>query len=86
MYIEDYAKKQLFGSIDKNKIPANLTDYNCELIIEDYAQVSFWLRRAGRARNSPTSGSHPNRASLLNLSLWRSMRFRPPGTWCTPTG
>lgn len=41
MYIEEYAKKQLFGSIDKNKIPANLTDYNCELVIEDYAQVSF---------------------------------------------
>lgn len=59
MYIEEYAKKQLFGSIDKNKIPANLTDYNCELIIEDYAQVSIHLRRAGRARSSPTSGSPP---------------------------
>lgn len=68
MYIEEYAKKQLFGSIDKNKIPANLTDYNCELIIEDYAQVSLCLFRAGKARRSPTSGSHPNRATLLSHS------------------
>lgn len=36
MSIEEYSKKQLFGSIDKNKIPGNLSDYNCELIIEDY--------------------------------------------------
>lgn len=86
MYIEEYAKKQLFGSIDKNKIPANLTDYNCELIIEDYAQVSICLLRAGKARSLLTSGSRLSRASRHSRSLWRSTRFRRPKTWCTLTG
>ena len=71
MYIEEYAKKQLFGSIDKNKIPANLTDYNCELIIEDYSQVSICLLRAGKARSLLTSGSRQSQASRHNRSLWR---------------
>lgn len=68
MYIEEYAKKQLFGSIDKNKIPANLNDYDCELIIEDYAQVCLRLFRAEKPRRSTISGLHPNKARLLNHS------------------
>lgn len=39
MYIEDCAKKAIFGSFDRNKLPNNLSDYNCELYIEEYSQV-----------------------------------------------
>ena len=86
MYIEEYAKKQLFGSIDKNKIPANLADYNCELIIEDYAQVAVLLFRAGRARSSPTSGSRPSRARLPSPSPSKSTPSPPPKISSIPTG
>jgi hypothetical protein len=39
MNIADLTKKQLFGSLDKSKIPGTLADYNCQLIIEEYQQV-----------------------------------------------
>ena len=39
MYIEDYAKKQIFGALERSKLPGNITDYTCDLYIEDYVQV-----------------------------------------------
>lgn len=60
MFIEDYAKKQLFGSIDKNKLEANLLDYTCELIIEDYLQVDLKITRAAYHHSVVTSNLHPS--------------------------
>ena len=37
MDIEEYYKKQIFGSLDKSKLPGPLTEYRCELVIEEYA-------------------------------------------------
>ena len=45
MNIADLTKRQLFGSLDKSKIPGTLADYHCELIIEEYQQVSLSLLR-----------------------------------------
>ena len=39
MSIEEFSKKQVFGSVEKGKMPGPLTDYNCDLVIEEYAPV-----------------------------------------------
>jgi len=54
MSIEDYSKKQLFGSVEKAKLPGNLTDYHCDLVIEEYAQVSSILFRVLSTHKSDT--------------------------------
>ncbi len=75
MFIEDYAKKQLFGSLDKNKLPANLVEYNCDLVIEDYTQVAHMIARVVKHHSVVTSNSHPSPTPKQNHSLSKSIQY-----------
>ncbi len=38
-----YQNRTMFGSFEKDKIPDNLEQYSCELIIEETIEVYFFL-------------------------------------------
>lgn len=66
MYIEDCLKKDLFGTFERAKMPNNISDYRCELCIEEYASVLHPLSRGLFQKKLSISYSPPKLESTLS--------------------